>query len=106
IEALVISLILLIGGCFLLEIIFSQPSVTAIVGGFVPRLEIIRNPEMLYLAIGILGATVMPHNLYLHSSVVQTRKYEQNSEGKREAVKFATLDSTIALMFALFINAA
>jgi manganese transport protein len=106
IEALVISLILLIGGCFLLEIIFSQPSIAAIVGGFVPRLEIIRNPEMLYLAIGILGATVMPHNLYLHSSVVQTRKYEQNAEGKREAVKFATLDSTIALMFALFINAA
>jgi manganese transport protein len=75
-------------------------------GGFLPKAEIIRNPEMLYVAIGILGATVMPHNLYLHSSVVQTRKYEQSTEGKREAIKFATLDSTIALMFALFINAA
>jgi manganese transport protein len=106
IEALVITLILLIGGCFLLEIIFSQPSVSAILSGFVPRAEIIKNPQMLYLAIGILGATVMPHNLYLHSSIVQTRKYEQNTAGKTEAIKFATLDSTLALMFALFINAA
>ena len=106
IEALVITLILLIGGCFLLEIIFSQPSVSAILSGFVPRAEIISNPQMLYLAIGILGATVMPHNLYLHSSIVQTRKYEQNTAGKTEAIKFATLDSTLALMFALFINAA
>lgn len=106
IEALVITLILLIGGCFLLEIIFSQPSVSAILSGFVPRAEIIQNPQMLYLAIGILGATVMPHNLYLHSSIVQTRKYEQNTAGKTEAIKFATLDSTLALMFALFINAA
>jgi manganese transport protein len=106
IEALVISLILVIGGCFFLEILFSQPSVVAIVGGFVPKLEIVRDTKMLYIAIGILGATVMPHNLYLHSSVVQTRKYEQNTEGKAEAIKFATIDSTIALMFALFINAA
>lgn len=106
IEALVVTLILLIGGCFLLEIIFSQPSMTAILGGFLPKPEIIKNPEMLYLAIGILGATVMPHNLYLHSSIVQTRKYEQNTAGKAEAIKFATLDSTLALMFALFINAA
>ncbi len=74
--------------------------------GFVPQFEIIKNPNMLYVAIGILGATVMPHNLYLHSSIVQTRKYEQTAEGKREAIKFATLDSTVALMFALFINAA
>jgi len=71
-----------------------------------PKFEIIKTPHMLVIAIGILGATVMPHNLYLHSSIVQTRKYEQNSEGKAEAIKFATLDSTIALMFALFINAA
>ena len=106
IEALVITLILLIGGCFLLEIIFSRPNMSAVLGGFVPTLEVVRNPQMLYLAIGILGATVMPHNLYLHSSIVQTRKYEQNSAGKAEAVKFATLDSTVALMFALFINAA
>src|SRR2546428_2027094 len=106
IEALVITLILIIGTCFLAEIIFSRPDVREVLGGFVPRLEVIKNTEMLYVAIGILGATVMPHNLYLHSSIVQTRKYEQNAEGKAEAVRFATLDSTIALMFALFINAA
>ncbi len=106
IEALVITLIATIGFCFLAEIIASKPNLVHVLGGFVPRLEIIKNPEMLYIAIGILGATVMPHNLYLHSSIVQTRKYEQNAEGKREAIKFATLDSTIALMFALFINAA
>jgi manganese transport protein len=106
IEALVISLILVIGGCFLAEIIFAHPSVAAVLGGFVPRLEIVRDPKMLYVAIGILGATVMPHNLYLHSSIVQTRKYEQTAAGKAEAIKFATLDSTIALTFALFINAA
>jgi len=106
IEALVISLILVIGGCFLVEIIFSRPSIAGVLSGLVPTPEIVRNPEMLYIAIGILGATVMPHNLYLHSSIVQTRKYEQNVEGKTEAIKYATLDSTIALMFALFINAA
>ena len=106
IEALVITLILVIGGCFLLEIIFSRPDLGEVLGGFVPKFEIVKNPQMLYLAIGILGATVMPHNLYLHSSIVQTRKYEQNAAGKHEAIKFATLDSTIALMFALFINAA
>ena len=106
IEALVISLILVIGGCFLFEIIVSRPELRAVLGGFVPTLEVIKNPAMLYVAIGILGATVMPHNLYLHSSIVQTRKYEQNPEGKREAIKFATIDSTVALMFALFINAA
>ena len=75
-------------------------------GGFAPHAEIIRNRDMLYIAIGILGATVMPHNLYLHSSVVQTRNYEQSSAGKSEAIKFATIDSSVALMFALFINAA
>ena len=106
IEALVVTLILTIGGCFALEIIFSRPDVAAVLAGFVPKFEIVKNTGMLYLAIGILGATVMPHNLYLHSSIVQTRKYEQSSEGKAEAIKFATLDSTIALMFALFINAA
>lgn len=105
-EALVITLILTIGGCFLAEIIFSRPDLVGVLSGFIPRFEIIKNTEMLYVAIGILGATVMPHNLYLHSSIVQTRKYEQNADGKAEAIKFATLDSTIALMFALFINAA
>ena len=74
--------------------------------GFIPSVEILRDPAMLYIAIGILGATVMPHNLYLHSSIVQTRKYEHSPEGRREAIRFATLDSTVALMSALFINAA
>ena len=106
IEALVISLIALIGGGFLLEIIFSRPDLAGVLGGFVPQPEIIRNPGMLYVAIGILGATVMPHNLYLHSSIVQTRNYERNAEGKREAIRFATIDSTVALTIALFINAA
>jgi manganese transport protein len=106
IEALVITLIVIIGGCFLAEMVFSRPSLAGILGGFVPRFQILQDTKMLYLAIGILGATVMPHNLYLHSSIVQTRKYEQNAEGKAEAVKFATLDSTLALSFALFINAA
>src|SRR5437867_590409 len=95
-----------IGRCLLSEIIFSRPDFSAVVAGFVPGPEIIRNRDMLYIAIGILGATVMPHNLYLHSSVVQTRNYEQSSAGKSEAIKFATIDSSVALMFALFINAA
>jgi manganese transport protein len=106
IEALVVVLILTIGGCFLLEIIFSKPDLSGVFAGFLPKSEVITNREMLYIAIGILGATVMPHNLYLHSSVVQTRKYEQTTSGKAEAIKFATIDSTVALMFALFINAA
>jgi manganese transport protein len=105
-EALVVVLILTIGGCFLSEIIFSRPDVSAVLHGFVPNVEIVRNPDALYIAIGILGATVMPHNLYLHSSVVQTRKYEQTSVGKTEAIKFATIDSTLALGSSLFINAA
>jgi manganese transport protein len=106
IEALVVSLILMIGGCFVAEILFSRPDLTGVLAGFVPNVSIIRNPEMLYVAIAILGATVMPHNLYLHSSIVQTRKYEQNAAGKAEAIRFAVLDSTVALMIALFINAA
>jgi manganese transport protein len=106
IEALVISLIGVIGACFGVEILLARPDPAAIVAGFVPSPEILRNPEMLYIAISILGATVMPHNLYLHSSIVQTRKYRSTHEGMKEAIKFATLDSTIALMFALFINAA
>src|SRR6266403_426015 len=106
IEALVVVLILTIGGCFLFEVIFSKPELQAVLSGFVPHSEIIRNRDMLYIAIGILGATVMPHNPYPHSSVVQTRNYEQSSAGKSEAIKFATIDSSVALMFALFINAA
>ena len=106
IEALVITLIGVIGGCFAWELLASQPDVVGIAKGFLPSPQIVTDPGMLYIAIGILGATVMPHNLYLHSSIVQTRRYETNSEGKREAIKFATIDSTLALMFALFINAA
>lgn len=105
-EALVIGLILAIGGCFLLEVWFSRPDMAALMKGFIPDQNIVLNRDMLYVAIGILGATVMPHNLYLHSSIVQTRKYEQTAAGKGEAIKFATLDSSMALMFALFINAA
>jgi manganese transport protein len=106
IEAIVITLIAIIGGCFLAELIFSKPSVTGILSGFVPGPHIVANQGMLYVSIGILGATVMPHNLYLHSSIVQTRKFEETPAGRRQAVKFATIDSTVALMFALFINAA
>src|SRR5438094_8076863 len=106
IEALVITLILTIGTCFGIELIFSKPSILGVALGFVPGPRIILNQEMLYVSIGILGATVMPHNLYLHSSIVQTRKFEQTPRGKREAIKFATIDSTVALMFAIFINGA
>ncbi|SMQ78182.1 manganese transport protein [Bacillus sp. OV166] len=106
IETLVIVLIVTIGGCFATEMFLSKPDVGGILKGFVPSTEIISNPTKLYIAIGILGATVMPHNLYLHSSIVQTRKYQQTSLGKRQAIKYATWDSTIALFFALFINAA
>src|SRR5256886_1716535 len=106
IEALVITLIIIIGGCFAWEIVASRPDLLGIAKGFVPSPRIVADPGMLYIAIGILGATVMPHNLYLHSSIVQTRRYELTSAGKREAIKFATIDSTVALMFALFINAA
>jgi len=106
IESLVIALILVIAGCFAWELIISRPDLLGIAVGFVPTSQIITDPGMLYIAIGILGATVMPHNLYLHSSIVQTRRYALNAAGKREAIKFATIDSTLALMFALFINAA
>ena len=106
-EAFVIALIGVVGVCFALEIIFSRPDVAAIARGFfVPSAQIITDREMLYIAIGILGATVMPHNLYLHSAVVQTRNFERTPEGKREAIKFFQLDSAFALMLALFVNAA
>jgi manganese transport protein len=106
IEALVITLVATIGACFLFELVLARPELSAVMAGFVPTTDIVSDSTKLYIAIGILGATVMPHNLYLHSSIVQTRKYEQTSAGKREAVRFAFVDSTIALSFALFINAA
>ncbi|MEP6493699.1 MAG: Nramp family divalent metal transporter [bacterium] len=105
-EALVITLIATVGLCFLFEIILARPDMVAVAKGLVPTPSIITNPAMLYVAIGILGATVMPHNLYLHSSIVQTRRYEETTEGKAEAVRFAFFDSTIALSIAFFINAA
>jgi manganese transport protein len=105
-EALVVTLIATVGACFLFEIILSQPPIGAVLRGFIPSAQIVSDPSMLYIAVGILGATVMPHNLYLHSSIVQTRQYEETPAGKREAVHFAFIDSTIALTFALFINAA
>jgi manganese transport protein len=106
IEALVVTLIATIGVCFAAELFWAAPSLTGVMLGFVPSLEIVKDPQMLYVAIGIIGATVMPHNLYLHSSIVQTRKFEPTPVGKREAIKFASIDSATALMFALFINAA
>ena len=105
-EALVITLIATIGSCFAAELIFSKPSFVGVMLGFAPSPHIVTNQTMLYIAIGIIGATVMPHNLYLHSSIVQTRKFEQTPQGKREAIKYASIDSAGALMFALFINAA
>jgi manganese transport protein len=106
IEALVITLIVTIASCFAAELIFSKPSLVGVMLGFVPGPRIVTNQQMLYISIGIIGATVMPHNLYLHSSIVQTRKFEQTPTGKREAIKYASIDSAGALMFALFINAA
>src|SRR5881296_4732454 len=106
VEALVVALIATIAVCFLFEIIIARPDMMAVAAGFVPRPSILSDGHQLYIAIGILGATVMPHNLYLHSSVVQTRRYEETSAGRRMAVRYAFLDSTIALTCALFINAA
>jgi manganese transport protein len=106
VEALVITLIATIAACFLFEIFISGPDLGDVARGFLPRASILANRDQLYIAIGILGATVMPHNLYLHSSIVQTRAYEETPQGKRTAVRYAFLDSTIALTFALFVNAA
>ena len=106
IEAFVITLIASIGICFAYEIFFSHPIWREAARGFIPRAEILRNKEMLYIAIGILGATVMPHNLYLHSSIVQTRAFGRADSEKRDALRYAVIDSTVALFFALFINAA
>ncbi|MDE1995946.1 MAG: Nramp family divalent metal transporter [Rhizobiaceae bacterium] len=105
-EAFVIALLIVIATCFGVQIAAAAPPIAAVLGGFLPSPEIVTNPQMLYIAMGIIGATVMPHNLYLHSSIVQTRAYKRTDEGKRDAIKWATTDSTIALMLALFVNAA
>jgi len=105
VEALIITLLGVIAVCFAVQIALADPNWGEVIRGFAPTTEIVTNPEMLYLALGILGATVMPHNLYLHSGIVQTRAYGETLKEKKEALTFATLDSTIALMFALSINA-
>jgi manganese transport protein len=106
IEAIVVTLIMTISIAFGLEILYSHPQMLPMLAGLLPRPELITNHAMLYIAVGILGATVMPHNLYLHSAIVQTRQYERTPEGKREAIKYCNIDSTIALTFAFFVNAA
>ena len=106
VEALVVFLILGIAGSFAIELALARPDLGGVLRSLVPDPEIARNPDMLFIAVGILGATVMPHNLYLHSSIVQTRKYRDTVESRREAVRFATIDSTVALMSALFLNGA
>ncbi|UGY08630.1 Nramp family divalent metal transporter [Phyllobacterium pellucidum] len=105
VEALIITLLGVIAVCFGIQIFLADPEWGAVIKGFAPTTEIVTNPEMLYLALGILGATVMPHNLYLHSGIVQTRAYGDTLPEKRQALKYATIDSTAALMFALLINA-
>ncbi|MEX6508176.1 Nramp family divalent metal transporter [Jiella sp. M17.18] len=105
-EAFVIALLTVIAVCFAIQLAAASPDVAAVLGGFVPSSAVVTNPQMLYIAMGIIGATVMPHNLYLHSSIVQTRAYERTDGGRRDAIRWATADSTIALMLALFVNAA
>jgi manganese transport protein len=106
VEALVVVLIVGIAGCFAVQLALARPAPLDVLAGFIPSAQIVRDPGMLYIAVGILGATVMPHNLYLHSSIIQTRKYGDAVADRREAVRFATIDSTVALMSALFLNGA
>lgn len=106
IEAFVAGLIFVIFACFGYEIIASKPDLFPMLKGLLPTAQIVYNPSMLYIAIGILGATVMPHNLYLHSSIVQTRNYKRDTAGKKMAIKFATIDSSVSLFLAFFVNAA
>ncbi len=105
-EAVVIGLMAVIGGALLIDMMLAKPEVAAVLRGFVPQASIVTDPRQLYIAIGVLGATVMPHNLYLHSSIVQTRRFDLTVAGRRDAVRFATLDSNAALIFAMLVNAA
>lgn len=105
-ESVVGGLVFIILICFGYQMVVSKPEIFPLLNGLIPQQEIVTNPSMLYIAIGILGATVMPHNLYLHSSIVQTRNYSRTDEGKKEAIKFATIDSTASLMLAFLINGA
>ena len=104
-EAFITAMIMVIAICFVGQLVLAQPAVSAVLAGFVPSPDIVTNPKMLYLALGIIGATVMPHNLYLHTGIVQTRAYRNDSAGKKEAIRFAAIDSSVALGFALLINA-
>jgi manganese transport protein len=105
-EAVVIAMVALIGGCFAVELLLLQPSWPAIGRGFIPQASTLINGGELFLAAGILGATVMPHNLYLHSSLVKSRQWESQQDGRREALTFSTLDALLALSLAFFVNAA
>ncbi len=105
-EAIVVAMIAVIGVCFAYELVVSRPDIFGIVSNLIPKPQVVTNPTALYIALGILGATVMPHNLYLHSSIVQTRAFKRDEAGKAMAIKYATIDSTVSLMFAFFINAA
>lgn len=105
IEALIAGLILLTALCFAFQLVLAQPEMAALLAGFIPGTQVISNPDMLYLSMGIIGATVMPHNLYLHSSIVQTRRYGRSVADRREAMKFASIDSTVSLLIAFFLNA-
>src|SRR6202008_473007 len=105
VEAFIVAMLAVITVCFGIQIAMADPDWGQVIRGFAPTVEIVKNPAMLYLALGIIGATVMPHNLYLHSGVVQTRRFGDSVEDRREAIKLATIDSTIALMFALLVNA-
>jgi manganese transport protein len=105
-EAFIVALLIIIAACFVVELALSQPGLGDVLRGYVPTAQLVTNPAMLYIAVGILGATVMPHNLYLHSSIVQTRAFDRDDAGRRDAIRYATLDSTVALMLALFINSA
>jgi manganese transport protein len=105
-ETFIIGLLLVIAGCFVAELIFAQPVLSDVLGGLVPQTRIVTDPTMLYVAVGIIGATVMPHNLYLHSAIVQAKPFARTPAGRREAIRFAGIDSTVALSFALMVNAA
>ncbi len=104
-EAVVIALSAVIAVCFAIQMVYADPVLGDLVAGFIPRTDIITNPDMLFVSLGIIGATVMPHNLYLHSSIIQTRQTGETTREKRDAIRLGTIDSTVALMFALFINA-
>ena len=105
-EAIIVTLVATIAVCFGVQLVMSRPDVGALALGLIPTTQIVTNPEMLYIAMGILGATVMPHNLYLHSSIVQTRAWAEGEVDKRQAIKYATIDSTAALSMAFFVNGA